>query len=136
MEFGLKCGPYDSDVIFPGLFKFPENRNRNRGFGIDSRIVGAASRAPAASREDFPPQAILKLHRPSSLDYRPRHGLTIFPKLTCTLNKACPSSLDYRARHGRSVNGGYFVNTPFCIKIKACSQFRKMYEVVVCQNVC
>ena len=31
----------------------------------------AAPRAPAASREDSHPQAILKLHRPSTLDFSP-----------------------------------------------------------------
>ena len=41
---------------------------------IDPRLGAAALRAPAASREDYLPQAILKLHRPSSLDYRARHG--------------------------------------------------------------
>ena len=34
------------------------------GFGIDPRLGAAALRVPAASREDFRPQAILKLHRP------------------------------------------------------------------------
>ena len=45
-----------------------------RGVGIDSRLGVVALRAPAASRENSRPQAILKLHRPSSLDYRARHG--------------------------------------------------------------
>ena len=53
-----------------------------RGFGIDPRLGAAALRAPAASREDFHPQAILKLHRPSSLDYRARHRLQIDPIFT------------------------------------------------------
>ena len=44
------------------------------GFGIDPRLDAAALRAPAASREDSRPQAILKLQRPSSFDYRARHG--------------------------------------------------------------
>ena len=44
------------------------------GFRIDPRLGAAALRAPAASREDSRPQAILKLHRPSSLDYKARHG--------------------------------------------------------------
>ena len=48
-----------------------------RGFGIDSRLGAAALRAPAASKEDYRSQAILKLHRPSSLDYRARHGLPV-----------------------------------------------------------
>ena len=47
------------------------------GFGIDSRIDAAAPRAPAASMEDSCPQAILKFHRLSSLDYRVRHELPV-----------------------------------------------------------
>ena len=45
------------------------------GFGIDPRLGAATLRAPAASKEDSRPQAILKFHRPSSLDYRVRHEL-------------------------------------------------------------
>ena len=48
------------------------------GFEIDSRIGAAAPRAPAASKENSCPQAILKLHRPSSFDYRVRHRLPVF----------------------------------------------------------
>ena len=44
---------------------------------IDPRLGAAALGAPAASREDSRPQAILKLLRPSSLDYRARHGLPV-----------------------------------------------------------
>ena len=47
------------------------------GFEIDSRIGAAAPRAPAASIEDSRPQAILKFHRLSSLDYRVRHELPV-----------------------------------------------------------
>ena len=47
------------------------------GFEIDSRIGAAAPRAPAASMEDSRPQAILKFHRLSSLDYRVRHELPV-----------------------------------------------------------
>ena len=47
------------------------------GFEIDSRIGAAAPRAPAASIEDSRPQAILKFHRHSSLDYRVRHELPV-----------------------------------------------------------
>ena len=44
----------------------------------DNHTIGAAAlRAPAASREDTHPQPILKYHRPSSLDYRARHGLSV-----------------------------------------------------------
>ena len=48
-----------------------------RGFGIDPRLGAAALRAPAASKEDSRPHAILKFHRPSSLDYRVRHELPV-----------------------------------------------------------
>ena len=44
---------------------------------INPRLGAAALRAPEASREDSRSQAILKLHRPSSLDYRARHGLPV-----------------------------------------------------------
>ena len=40
------------------------------GIEIDSRIGAAATKAPAASREDSHPQAILKFHHPNSLDYK------------------------------------------------------------------
>ena len=49
------------------------------GFDIDPRIDAAAQRAPAASKEDFHIQAILKFHPPSSLDYRAHHGLPVRP---------------------------------------------------------
>ena len=42
---------------------------------IDSRLGAAALRAQAASKEDYHPLPILKLHRPSSLDYRVRQEL-------------------------------------------------------------
>ena len=44
------------------------------GFGIDSRIGAAAPRAPAASKENSCPQAILKFRPPSNLDYKAHHG--------------------------------------------------------------
>ena len=47
-----------------------------RGVGIDPRL-GAALRAQAASRKDYSPQAILKFHHTSSLDYRTCHGLPV-----------------------------------------------------------
>ena len=43
------------------------------GFGIDSRICAAATKAPAASREDYCPQAILKFKPRNSFDYRVRY---------------------------------------------------------------
>ena len=51
------------------------------GFGIDPRLGAAALRAPAASKEDYCPQAILKLQCLSSLDYRVRHELSV--KIFC-----------------------------------------------------
>ena len=45
------------------------------GFDIDPRLGAAAIGAPAASREDSCPQAIIKFHFPTSLDYKARHGL-------------------------------------------------------------
>ena len=47
------------------------------GFEIDPRIGAAVTTAPAASKVDSCPQAILKFHSPSSLDYRARHGLLV-----------------------------------------------------------
>ena len=44
---------------------------------INARLGAATLRAPAASREDSRPQAILKLHRSGSLDYKARHGLQV-----------------------------------------------------------
>ena len=44
-----------------------------RGVGIDSRIDEAALRAPAASREDYHPQAILKFQPRNSFDYWVRY---------------------------------------------------------------
>ena len=48
-----------------------------KGVEIDFRIGAATLRAPAASMEDSRPQAILKFHRLSSLDYRACHGLPV-----------------------------------------------------------
>ena len=69
LEFGLTGGslwqphcPQDQPAL-PG------------GFGIDPRLGAATLRAPAASKEDYRSQAILKLHCPSGLDYRVRHEL-------------------------------------------------------------
>ena len=46
------------------------------GFGIDLRLGAAALMAPAASKEDSRPQAILKFHCSSCLDYRAYYGQT------------------------------------------------------------
>ena len=43
------------------------------GFGNDSRIGAAAPRAPAASKENSRPQAILKFQPRNSFDYRVRY---------------------------------------------------------------
>ena len=48
------------------------------GFGINPRLGAVALKAPAASKEDSRPQAILKFYRPSSLDYRSHDGQKIF----------------------------------------------------------
>ena len=52
-----------------------------RGVEIDPRLGAAALRAPAASKEDFHPQAILKLQPRNSFDYRVRYE----PQLRQTL---------------------------------------------------
>ena len=53
------------------------------GFEIDSGIGATAPRAPEASMEDFRPQAILKFHRLSSLDYRVCHELPVLQHCKC-----------------------------------------------------
>ena len=50
------------------------------GLSIDSRIGAATTRAPAASKVDSHPQAILKFHHSISLDYRAHHGLPVISK--------------------------------------------------------
>ena len=57
---------------------------------IDPRLGAAALRAPAASREDSRPQAILKLQPRNSFDYRVRYE----PQLTVLLLNYCASSRD------------------------------------------
>ena len=49
-----------------------------RGFVIDPKLGAAALRAPVASKKDYRPQAILKLHCTSTLDYRVSHDLPTF----------------------------------------------------------
>ena len=44
-----------------------------RGVGIDPRLGAAALRAPAASKEDSRPQAILKFQPHNYFDYRVRY---------------------------------------------------------------
>ena len=49
----------------------PPGPTRNPGgFGIDPRLGAATLRAPAASKEDIRPQAILKFQPRISFDYR------------------------------------------------------------------
>ena len=58
------------------------------GIEIDSRIGVSASRAKASSKEDSRPQAILKFHRPSNMDYIALHGLPVRPaRYTYTVRK-------------------------------------------------
>ena len=52
---------------------------------IDPRLGAAALRAPAASREDSRPQAILKLQPRNSFDYRVRYE----PQLKTFLPENC-----------------------------------------------
>ena len=66
-------GPYDNHTA-PRTNPHPQG-----GFGIDHRLGVAALRIPAASREDFRPQAILKFHCPSCLNYKACHGHPIPP---------------------------------------------------------
>ena len=47
----------------------------HKGSDIDQGISADTTGAPAILLEDSRPQAILKFHHPSSLDYRARHGL-------------------------------------------------------------
>ena len=48
------------------------------GFEIYPRIDAATTSAPEAFKKDSRPQAILKFHSPSSVDYRARHRLPVF----------------------------------------------------------
>ena len=54
-------------------------------FGSDHGLSADATGAPAILLEDSRPQAILKFHRPRSLDYRARHGLPVALRLFDTL---------------------------------------------------
>ena len=56
----------------------------HKGSDIDQGISADTTGAPAILLEDSRPQAILKFHRPSSLDYRAHHGLPVLQK--CILN--------------------------------------------------
>ena len=52
------------------------------------RLQGNAATigAPAILLKDSRPQANLKLHRPSSLDYSARHGRPVQVEITCFMN--------------------------------------------------
>ena len=77
-------GPYDNHTAPQDQPAPPE------GFGI-VRLGAAALRAPAASKVDYRPQAILKLHRPSSLDYRVPHELPVSISIfTPPFHQPCP----------------------------------------------
>ena len=57
----------------------PAGPTRNpEGIGIDPRLGAATLRAPAASKEDFCPQAILKFQPRNSFDYRVRYEPQLF----------------------------------------------------------
>ena len=62
-------------TLLPGPTRNP------REAGNDPKLGAAAQRVPAASKVDYRPQAILELHRPSSLDYRVRHKLPVEKRL-------------------------------------------------------
>ena len=68
-------GPYDNHTA-PG------------GFGIDPRIDVAATRVPAASKEDSHPQAILKFQPRYSFDYRVHYEPQLKQIVTAELKKA------------------------------------------------
>ena len=57
---------------------------------IDPRLGAAALRAPAASREDSRPQAILKLQPRNSFDYRVRYESQLFSLLIFTNTESFP----------------------------------------------
>ena len=63
-------GPFDSRTVHDQLA--PPGWCR-----IDPGLGAAATRLPAASREDSHPQAILKFHRLSRLDYRASNELPV-----------------------------------------------------------
>ena len=65
LEFVLKCGSYDNHIL-------PRTNPQPQGeFEIDPRICVAASKKKSC------PQAILKFHYTSSLDYRACYGLQV-----------------------------------------------------------
>ena len=67
-------GPYDNHTA-------PRTNPYTQGFGIDPRLGAATLRAPAASKEDFHPQVILKFQLHNSFDYRVRYQ----PQLNCKM---------------------------------------------------
>ena len=82
----------------------PTSTPRGMGFGIDPRLGVAALRAPAASKEDYRPQAILRLHHPNRLDYRGRHELPVHGKPPSTNITA----IQYRLEKPNYLNAGCF----------------------------
>ena len=69
---------------------------------IDPRLGAAALRAPAASREDSRPQAILKLQHRNSIDYRVYYEpqLRAFAVFHYEMTKSFPVSTLYGIRIG------------------------------------
>ena len=64
------------------------------------RLGAAALRAPAASREDSRPQAILKLRPRNSFNYRVRYE----PQLTADVFETCSTSYQYLSKHAVQYN--------------------------------
>ena len=72
MEFGL------TSVASYWHLHLPQGQaSAYKGSSIDHGLSADAIEASAVLQEDSRPQAILKFHRPRSLDYRARHGLPV-----------------------------------------------------------
>ena len=73
MEFGLTPGASNWHLHLP-----QGQASAYKGSSIDHGLSADAIEASAVLQEDFRPQAILKFHRPRSLDYRVRHELPVY----------------------------------------------------------
>ena len=63
---------------YPRRVHLPQGHaSPHKGSDIDQGISADTTGAPAILLEDSRPQAILKFHRPRSLDYRVRHELPV-----------------------------------------------------------
>ena len=72
MEFGL------TRVATKWHLDLPQGQaSAYKGSSIDCGLSADAIEASAVLQEDSRPQAILKFHRPRSLDYRVRHELPV-----------------------------------------------------------